>query len=379
MIGPARKVYRSLDSWCLSHIDACQTSRVLRIKHSSDCALEYKVVVAIPRLPVGFEKGNYSPPPLYVAELSGARVVSRQCEVISSDDGVFSDLFFSSEDRNLFAYSLIMPYLGPLRRKEGVFLTICTERAINYYHWLNDCLTRLWLLHKLKVDYTSMHIILPENIKAFHLESLEVLGFKRSHIHLIGKEQWEVERLVVPSLVNRAGFTCVEAATWLAEEIKNRVMGTNRPRAWRRVFVSRSLASKRKLLNEEELFLNLKHRGFEKVCAETLSFEQQVRLFSEAEVVLGPHGAGLANIMFMEQGGLVIELVPYRKPKPHYLNMAAAFGLRYACITDEVFPSNHGSPSEREQEERPMRRIPDMDFSIPIERVEEVLDRLGIY
>jgi capsular polysaccharide biosynthesis protein len=38
-----------------------------------------------------------------------------------------------------------------------------------------------------------------------------------------------------------------------------------------------------------------------------MSLADQVELFSEAKVVIGPHGAGLTNIMFAPKGAIVIE------------------------------------------------------------------------
>ena len=38
--------------------------------------------------------------------------------------------------------------------------------------------------------------------------------------------------------------------------------------------------------------------GFDSVRLEEMTFRQQVELFYEAEIVVGAHGAGLANILF---------------------------------------------------------------------------------
>jgi capsular polysaccharide biosynthesis protein len=42
----------------------------------------------------------------------------------------------------------------------------------------------------------------------------------------------------------------------------------------------------------------LEKYSFEIVPLESLSFKEQIKLFSEAKIVLGLHGAGLANVVF---------------------------------------------------------------------------------
>ena len=63
--------------------------------------------------------------------------------------------------------------------------------------------------------------------------------------------------------------------------------------------------------------------------AEQLTVRQQAKLFAGAAVVLGPHGAGLSNIIFCEASTQIVEL-PMR---PHANNcfgyMSAALGLDY--------------------------------------------------
>jgi len=38
---------------------------------------------------------------------------------------------------------------------------------------------------------------------------------------------------------------------------------------------------------------------------------EQVRLFHDADIVFGIHGAGLTNTLYMQPGGIVVEVVPF--------------------------------------------------------------------
>jgi len=61
-----------------------------------------------------------------------------------------------------------------------------------------------------------------------------------------------------------------------------------------------------------------------------MPFAEQVRLFAESSVVVSMHGAGLANVAFMPEGGVVIELLAPDRLWPTYRGIAARAGLHYA-------------------------------------------------
>ena len=59
----------------------------------------------------------------------------------------------------------------------------------------------------------------------------------------------------------------------------------------------------------------------------TLSYEEQIRRFSEADLVVGEHGGGLGNIGFCEPNTLVVELFHPRHNDLCYLGLAETQGL----------------------------------------------------
>jgi capsular polysaccharide biosynthesis protein len=71
--------------------------------------------------------------------------------------------------------------------------------------------------------------------------------------------------------------------------------------------------------------------GFERYVLEDLAIAEQIELFHDAEFVVAPHGAGLANLVF-GTGASVLELFPSRWAVPHYYLLSRACGHRYAAL-----------------------------------------------
>jgi capsular polysaccharide biosynthesis protein len=81
----------------------------------------------------------------------------------------------------------------------------------------------------------------------------------------------------------------------------------------------------------------LQERGFEVVRCESLPFADQVKLFRDAEVVVGPHGGGFANLVWCEAGTKVFEIFGTSSVRRCYWSICNALGLRHYCaVAGEV-------------------------------------------
>lgn len=97
-----------------------------------------------------------------------------------------------------------------------------------------------------------------------------------------------------------------------------------------RIYISRRLAGRRRIVNESEIVQIFKKLDFQLIRAEDLSFEDQVKLFSRARYLVSNHGAGLTNMLFMKEGGRVLELRHVSDYVNNcYFNLASALNLKY--------------------------------------------------
>ncbi len=159
----------------------------------------------------------------------------------------------------------------------------------------------------------------------------------------------------------------------------------------KRILISR-LRSRRHIRNENELMRCLGGRGFSAYILEDLPLQAQIELFYDAEVVIGTHGAGLANLIFAPSTK-VVELFPKRYVVPTYLFMACSLGqpYRFLCNNDSPFQDLaylswrvrkslrlRGLMSEGPSPHPPMREF-DLSFKVDVAGVEAILDAIGVH
>lgn len=204
----------------------------------------------------------------------------------------------------------------------------------NYFHWLIDCLARLeGIEYYQKQIGTKPKLIISSRPTRWQQESLSLLGYPLRECFCWNSSRILVENLIVASF-RRNSLTEISptACRWLRQRIL-----ANLPTAANskfnfspRVLISRRKATGRRVINEDELIQALAPFGFVAYTLEDMSFSDQVRLFSQAKVILGPHGAGLVNMIFSENL-TVVELfgVPVN---PIFYTLSQALDFKYGFI-----------------------------------------------
>ncbi len=128
-----------------------------------------------------------------------------------------------------------------------------------------------------------------------------------------------------------------------------------------RIYVARIDAWARPMRSKSELITRLQRRGFRIVVPSTLSFAEQADTFRHARLIVGPHGAGLTNILFSPPGTFVYELLPRDYDNSCFRALADNCGLLHWA---DAFP-NHG-------EEPPLVRAWDVDLGAVEARIDEI-------
>lgn len=242
--------------------------------------------------------------------------------------------------------SFIVPFhvdRTPDRLFNDTFFVLCTRCSVdNYFHWLWECFTRLWPITAGLID-SSVPILFPTaELRPFHQQALEIAGITNPLVS-ISTTTPKFRKLIVPSFIAPGGPT-PERVQWLRDIVLTKAKPDDTPPT-RRIYLSRPPTMGRSVDNEEAILDILAGYGFEIVRPETLTLMDQARLFHQAKIVLGPHGAGFTNMVFCRPGAIVAEFVSEASRPVLFWTMAKAAGLKYgrmiAALKEERFQVDH--------------------------------------
>jgi capsular polysaccharide biosynthesis protein len=210
--------------------------------------------------------------------------------------------------------------------REGVW--ILDNWSEGYYHWLADTLPRLYSIRERMSDLT---LLVPERFKKLEFVNGSLRAFNLPSVELIGAhERISCPRLIVPMHTAPSGHHNDEVIQGIRKLMLDFYGERPEPNPNGRIYISRRLAPKRKVINEPEVAEIVAGFGFQVVDAEGLSFVQQVQLLATTRHLISNHGAGLTNMMFMPSGGSVLEL-RHRTDRSYncYFNLASALNHKY--------------------------------------------------
>ncbi len=224
--------------------------------------------------------------------------------------------------------------IGTVESLDGKTVSILVGAAESYWHTLIDVVARLALVPESiwpkirRVLYPSTGVRIAELLRLFELpenvEQREVRPY----------ETFEVEELLQPSSLH--GLFDYHPSLLSAVFARLRMKIDLSAHSPKRIFIDRRASRLRKLTNEDELIAALP--DFLPVRLEDLSIEEQIRLFSGAEIIVAPHGAGLTNIGFSRPGTYVVELMMDAYCNWCYRRLAALSNLHYRCVLGRHSP-----------------------------------------
>ena len=102
----------------------------------------------------------------------------------------------------------------------------------------------------------------------------------------------------------------------------------------KKIFIDRtdSVSAYCQIQNQSEVSNYLKNKGFSTYQLKKLSFFEKIHLFKNAEIIVGAHGAGFANLVFCKPQTRVIEIRPDINPNTIYERISYINELNYQLI-----------------------------------------------
>jgi hypothetical protein len=262
------------------------------------------------------------------AQLHQARVVGESGQICLPDCllGDVSFEWFMEPEQLSLLYRWSLPPVTPLK---GLGTSIAVISGHCYYHWLLNSLPRLGILELAGIRLNDLDFIITNPLRhPFQRESLVMLGVDCARIRETGKRiTYFSEALALTTI---PGFI-----QGFHHEFLRRRLAPAQPNesSWRRLYLARGDSRHRHVTNEPSIIAALTKEGFEVCHPEELSLREQIRLFQEAQVVVAPHGAALANLVFCAPGTRVAEVFSSHYFNDCYQTLSRETGLKHWCLT----------------------------------------------
>jgi len=264
-----------------------------------------------------------------------------------------------------FDYARMKPLHPEATDDATHYIVGCNAAAGNYYHWMAQSLPAIdWgVRHRRHPDIA---LAVPP-LRPWQVEALALLGHANlprlnlrpiAHYALASAEYVEFLGARASGMVSHAAaetFARVRAAIAPA------------PDGADAIYVARTDVPRRIAVNEAALIAMLEQQGVCIVVPGTLPVARQLALFRAAKLVIGPHGAGLSNIIACEPGTHIYELVPSHYPNHCFNRLAQTCRLNW---WGDVFQAETGDGGPHERAWR-------IDLAVVARRLDEIRERMA--
>ncbi len=204
----------------------------------------------------------------------------------------------------------------------------------NYYHWICESIFRLWMVRR---SLDKFILVLPEYYKDadFIMGSLEPFKLKNLFYIPEGKNLM-VKNICLPQLKPICDSYNIRHVRQVRKFYMDYISNEKKIDVAKidRVYISRELAGRRKVINEDSVLKILFKYNFTIFHPEKFTFLEQVGIFSNIKYLVGTHGSGLTNILFMRENTSILELHKNKTnelnhPSPLFWYLAKALGINY--------------------------------------------------
>jgi len=251
-------------------------------------------------------------PAATVTRVQGGKIIARDwASVITTADNVF----LSEISTGLSHWLFLLKEQAPLAKVPGRVVALARWAGLKYFHWLGETFSAIHLLGLAGIDLGSIDYFLVNSpFPNYQQVMLETLGIQPRQILTTDDYPYlQAEELIIPYYGNVDGWFPKIAIEFLRDKFLSTVNQNSYPtfencHLPKKIYLSRAAVSYRRVVNEAELQEFLSSQGFVTIRPESLSFLEQVALFAQAEVIIAPHGAGLANLAFCQPRTQVVEL-----------------------------------------------------------------------
>jgi hypothetical protein len=219
----------------------------------------------------------------------------------------------------------------------------------NIDHLLRESLPSLVALEQIGLDFKKLKFIVPNLNGTSIFEMLVAFGIPAKNIVQVERQWMKFSEVYIPSFFS-FGHLHTPSSFYPAtgERVKKAArdakVNTKRPK---RIFVSRERAGMRRLINERYLQADFVKRGFDVVDPGSMSKLEQANYFSDAEIVVGQHGMGIANSIYAKPGCKIVEIMHTNLNRVSYFRTAQHLGGQHGVYYVEPLDLKYAQSGDK--------------------------------
>ena len=210
----------------------------------------------------------------------------------------------------------------------------------NYAHWLLDIVPKIKILSQVyslkKINYfyfSKLNHFQKETFKILKLNSIKIVDSKLD-------KHCFVENLIFCTHPNYFKGTIFDAHSniprWIIYYLRKILLkcASKKIEKYKKIYIDRSDSQYNhcKIINDFEIKKYLKSRGFEIIKLSEYSLKDQISIFKNCNNVVGPHGAGFANLIFCKKKTKVLEIKNIGHPNKVYQKISKYNKLNHRFI-----------------------------------------------
>ncbi len=271
---------------------------------------------------------------------------------ITANNETFGNLF-KREDDNPINHFYTEDFYKNFKDKKNDFKVIkdCvvlgSSPSDNYFSNLIHFFPRIFFINEKKINLT-IHRNLSNKFRKF-IETICLLRGIQVSFTFIDDGFYNFNSSYIPEF-----FSINKSIKVLKFFIEKILINVKVPEFRSKIYIRREDANYRKILNEDDLIAILRKQEFEIINPLHFDILEQMKIFSNAKVIITPHGSNMSNLIFCQKGTKIIEISPELKNmyeqniSNRYKNIADSLNLEFQTIkADSVDVTSHSDMSKK--------------------------------
>jgi len=307
----------------------------------------------------------------FLYELNNGRIYTDTVQnvAILKNNVIVDNISFQQVHHDLKSsnFNIVLKTGTPRLKKKingTVFSMIQGASGNNYFHFLFDIITRLKLCEEKypldNIDYfyvPGTYNWQKKILKIFGIENDRLINSQiNRHIEadkiLAVDHPWYYKGNIHDEVKNLPSWIIL----WLRNKFINMATKFN---CNDKIFIDRSESQFKhcQFQNNKEIITFLNSKGFTSYKIGQLDFFEQIYLFNNAKIIIGPHGAAFSNIIFCKPKTNIIEILPETHLSKKCVRLSKILNLNHNRITTPEVKSSEKELGDIKFEIRKMNEI----------------------